>query len=141
MPLVGQITSMRRSSFFVVLSLCVAACSSSNAQKTPDGGTLWTSAPTGDVACSVDSDCCVAVDLCHSMSYVVHAGDALDIPQTNCNLCIAPAVQVWCSGGKCQNAVLPFSQDTQPLTMNHCGPIVLDAGTPPASDAGAHGCQ
>jgi hypothetical protein len=119
----------------------IAACSSDGG-KTADGGTIYTGAPPNDISCNVDSDCCVAIDQCHSIAYVVHAGDALDIPQTNCNLCIAPAVQVWCEGGKCQNAVLPFSQDTQSFIGNHCGQLPLpDGGTVTSSDAGAHGCQ
>ena len=116
------------------------ACSSGN-DKTPDGGTVYTSAPPSDVSCSSDSDCCVAIDTCHSIAYVVHAGDSLQIPQNGCNLCIAPAVQVWCSGGKCQNAVVQMSQSTdQQLLTDHCGYIGPDAGLSSA-DAGAHGCQ
>jgi hypothetical protein len=120
----------------------VVACSTSDGnQKTPDGGTIYTSAPPSDIACNSDSDCCVAIDLCHSVSYVVHAGDSLQIPQTACNLCIAPAVQVWCSGGKCQNAVVPFDSNTpQAFMSDHCGPIAMpDAGITTA-DAGTHGC-
>jgi len=126
---------------FLLLFL-VAACSS-NAEKTPDGGTVYTSAPSGDVSCNSDSDCCVAVDTCHSVAYVVHAGDSLQIPQTDCNLCLAPPVQVWCESGKCQSAVLPFSSDTEGLMGDHCGSVALpgDAGAPAASDAGAHGCS
>jgi hypothetical protein len=135
-----------RKTIFSLLSLSVAgvlvgACSSGN-EKTPDGGTIYTSAPPNDIACSSDSDCCVAIDQCHSVAYVIHAGDSLQIAQTNCNLCIAPAVQVWCANGKCQNAVVPFDQNTpQQFLSDHCGPITLpDAGTVSGSDAGSHGC-
>jgi len=129
-----------RAFFFVVsvVGVVAIACSSGN-EKTPDGGTLYTSPPSGDVSCNSDSDCCVAVDTCHSIAYVVHAGDALDLPQTGCNFCVAPAVEVWCSGGKCQSAVLPVSAQITPYNNDHCGPFALDGGTP--SDSGVHGCQ
>jgi hypothetical protein len=134
-----------RKSLSLVLSfglLLLSACSSSNA-KTPDGGTVYTSPPPNDIPCSTDSDCCVAVDTCHSIAYVVHAGDSLQIPQTGCNLCLAPPVQVWCANGTCQSATLPFTPDTQSLATDHCGSVTLsaDAGTPASSDAGAYGCQ
>jgi hypothetical protein len=123
------------------MGVVTAACSSDDA-KTPDGGTLYTSAPPNDISCSGDADCCVAIDECHSIAYVVHAGDSLQIPQTNCNLCIAPPVQVWCEGGKCQSAVLSLTPDTQSFATNHCGQLpVPDGGTVTSSDAGAHGCQ
>jgi hypothetical protein len=136
---------MMRQSVLVVLSfaaLILAACSGDNA-KTPDGGTIYTSAPPNDISCNTDSDCCVAIDACHSIAYVVHAGDSLQIPQTNCNLCIAPPVQVWCSSGKCQSATLPISPSTQSFMTDHCGSLALpdDAGAVTSSDAGAHGCQ
>ena len=136
---------MRTYSFVLVVpaivGLVFSACSSGNA-KTPDGGTIYTSTPPTDIPCNLDTDCCVAIDQCHSVAYVVHAGDSLQIPQTNCNLCIAPPVQVWCDNGKCTNAVLPFTSDTpQALMTDHCGPVVIDAGVPPTSDSGAHGCQ
>jgi len=120
--------------------LLFTACSGGN-DKTPDGGTIYTSAPPSDVSCNSDSDCCVAIDTCHSIAYVVHAGDSLQIPQNNCNLCIAPPVQVWCSGGKCQNAVVPLTQSTdQQLLGDHCGYVGPDAGLS-SSDGGAHACQ
>jgi hypothetical protein len=133
---------MRTSSFSVLFfsTLILAACSSDNA-KTPDGGTVYTNAPSGDVSCNTDSDCCVAIDTCHSIAYVVHSGDTLQIPQNGCNFCIAPAVQVWCSGGKCQNMVVPTSANPdQQLLVNHCGYVGPDAGQT-SSDAGSHGCQ
>lgn len=97
---------------FIIVALLVTACSSGNA-KTPDGGTIYTGPPPNDISCNTDSDCCVAIDTCHSVAYVVHAGDSLQISQTGCNLCIAPPVQVWCESGKCQNMVLPISPSTE----------------------------
>jgi hypothetical protein len=130
-----------RSFLFALLSfLLFAACSNSDGvAKTADGGNIYTSAPPTQISCSSDSDCCVAVDECHSVAYVVHAGDELDTPQTGCNLCLAPQVQVWCgSNGTCQSAALPSSEDA--IATNHCGQLA-DAGTSSGGDSGAYGCQ
>jgi hypothetical protein len=112
-------------------ALVPLACSSGPAT-TADGGTIYTSPPPDGIPCTTDTDCCVLTDTCRSAAYVVHAGDAIQMPQTACNACIVPAVQVWCKNGTCQsgelknidpNAAAAFEQD-------HCGtlPIPADAG-------------
>jgi hypothetical protein len=101
------------------------ACSSGT-QHTADGGTIYTGPPPEVIACNVDTDCCVATDPCHSQAFVVHAGDAVQISQTNCNACIVPPVQVWCENSVCRSATFDFTgnQDT-PFTQDHCGSMQL----------------
>jgi hypothetical protein len=108
------------------------ACSSGVATTTPDGGTIYTSAPPSDIPCSVDTDCCVVTDGCRSAAYVVHAGDTVQMPQTACNACIGPAVQVWCKNGTCQSGELKNMDlnAAASFRLDHCGtlPIPPDAG-------------
>jgi hypothetical protein len=111
-----------------LIALCLVACSSGN-QKTPDGGTLYTSAPPDTIACTTDTDCCVATDTCHSVAYVVHAGDGVSMSQTDCNLCIVPPVQVWCKNGTCQSGVLShLVQGMEAFAQDHCGTLPIPDG-------------
>jgi hypothetical protein len=116
---------MTRTLLFLVLVGC-----SSGSSKTPDGGTIYTSIPPDNIPCTTDSDCCVVTDSCRSAAYVVHAGDQVKMPSTACNLCIVPAVQVWCKAGVCQSGELHnLSSDTAPFMQDHCGSLPLpDAG-------------
>jgi hypothetical protein len=102
-----------------------------------DAGALMT--PTLPAACQVDGDCCVAMDTCTAMAYLVgrteYPAMVASIPSTSsrietCVQCIQPAVQVQCNGGFCAGEKLPISSSTSPLTISHCGYIsVSDAGT------------
>jgi hypothetical protein len=103
----------------------VIGCSST--ETTSDGGTIYTSDPPANIPCNVDSDCCVVADECHSAAYVVHAGDTVEVPQTGCNLCLVPAVQVWCAGGTCQSGRVSTGFDPS-FSQNHCGSLPLPDG-------------
>ena len=115
---------------------------------TADAGVIMT--PTLPAACQVDGDCCVAVDTCTAMAYLVgrteYQAMVASIPSISSGLetclhCVPPAVQVRCNGGFCAGEKLSISSGA--LTTSHCGYIsVSDAGTSTVSahaavDAGA----
>ena len=110
---------------------------------TADAGVIMT--PTLPAACQVDGDCCVAVDSCTAVAYLVGRTEyptmVASIPGISsgvetCVHCISPAVQVRCNGGFCAGEKLPSSSSTTSLTSSHCGYIsVSDAG---ASTGSAH---
>ena len=106
-----------------------------------DAGVIMT--PTLPAACQSDGDCCVAIDGCMAMAYLVgrteYQAMVASISSINgsakaCVGCIPPEVQVQCKGGFCAGEKLPFSPSTSALTSSHCGYIsVSDAGTSTAS--------
>ena len=112
---------------------------SDGACPTADAGVIMT--PTLPAPCQVDGDCCVAMDTCLAMAYLVGRTeyDAMvaSIPSISsrlgtCVSCGQPAVQVQCSGGFCMGGKLPIYSGT--LTTSHCGYIsVSDAGAPISS--------
>ena len=116
---------------------------SDGACPTTDAGVIMT--PTLPAPCQVDGDCCVAMDTCMAMAYLVglteYPAMVASIPSAAsrggvCLACIQPAVQVQCQGGFCAGAKLPYSSSTSALMSSHCGYIsVSDAG---ASTGSAH---
>jgi hypothetical protein len=149
---------LTRSLFLVLIgvgSVAVPlACSGGGSNTTADGGTIYTSLPPDDIKCATDTDCCVITDGCRSAAYVVHAGDAVQMPQPSmgCNACIVPAVQVWCKNGTCQSGELENIDyaASAAFRQDHCGtlPIPADAGDASlyGEDGGlttmsAYGCQ
>ena len=115
-----------------------------------DAGVIMT--PTLPAACQVDGDCCVAMDTCTAMAYLVGRTEyptmVASIPSISsgvetCLRCIPPAVQVRCNGGFCAGEKLPISSSA--LTTSHCGYIsVSDAGSStgfgPRRGRRWHGC-
>lgn len=70
--------------------------------------TKWASITQGPFACTKNSDCCVVVNGCVNQAQVVSKQDydngaANQWPycDKDCTACIAPAVDVVCSGGQC----------------------------------------
>ena len=116
---------------------------SDGACATADAGLLMT--PTLPAACQVAGDCCVAMDECTAMAYLVgrteYAAMVASIPSFSsrvgtCVACIQPAVQVQCKGGFCAGEKLPYpyTSSSGPLMTSHCGYInVSDAGAPTSS--------
>ena len=89
---------------------------SDGACPTTDAGGIMT--PTLPAPCQVDGDCCVAMDTCMAMAYLVgrteYPAMVASIPSSGsrtgtCLACIQPAVQVQCKGGFCAGAKLPIS--------------------------------
>lgn len=105
------------------------ACSN-GPSTTPDGGKIYTSQPPDNIACTTDTDCCVVTDGCRSAAYVVHAGDTVQMPQTTCNACIVPDVQVWCKNGVCQSGELKnlMISGNDPFRVDHCGTLPIPDG-------------
>jgi hypothetical protein len=117
--------------------------------KKSDGACLMT--PTLPAACLTDADCCVAVDQCMAMAYLVGRAeyDAMlasiadfssgTTSLNACPACIKPAVQVQCKAGFCAGEKLSSDYEG----YSHCGGnSVSDAGTSTVSahaivDAGA----
>ena len=133
-----------RSAFVLTFLACT-----SNARTTADGGTLYTDLPPENIPCTTDSDCCVVTDTCRSAAYVVHVGDDVQRPQTTCNLCTVPPVQVWCKNNVCQSGTLALSQGMEAFTKDHCGTLPIPDGGDPTlhgEDGGietmaAYGCS
>jgi hypothetical protein len=110
---------------------------------TPDGGSLRAQARAyarDDIPCTSDSDCCVVTDMCTSTSMLVGAADrsavrnlidrAYDTERDDCNLCIAPAVEVSCGpAGYCVGIEAGCS-----MGSDHCGRP--DAGVCPYAPNG-----
>jgi hypothetical protein len=102
---------------------------------TADAGVIMI--PTLPAACQVDGDCCVAVDACTAMAYLVGRNEyqamVASIPSISsgletCLRCMPPAVQVRCNSGFCAGEKLSISSSA--LTTSHCGYVNLsDAGT------------
>ena len=95
--------------------------------------------PTLPAVCLTDQDCCVAMDECMSVAYLVgqaeYASMVASIAEVNrspkmCTNCLQPSVQVQCKGGFCVGEKVSGSD---PLMHSHCGTIgTLDAGAAPA---------
>ncbi len=103
-----------------------------------------------DIPCSVDSDCCVVVDMCLDTGYLVGQNDRDTVrglldgaSMDRCLACIPPPVQVTCEAGKClANLVTDDSTASNEvrgqLRSDHCGSLDINA---PMKDAGSQfGC-
>lgn len=127
---------MRTLSWLLPASVLVLAGCSNGGGTTPDGGHIYTSQPPDNIPCTTDTDCCVVTDTCRSAAYVVHAGDTVQMPQTTCNLCLVPPVQVWCKNGVCQSGELVnASSGFEPFMQDHCGTLPI----PDGGDGTMHG--
>jgi hypothetical protein len=117
-------------------SNCYEGCSrQSECAVAVDTGVIMT--PTLPAACQADGDCCVAVDACTAVAYLVGRNEypamVASIPSISsgretCVHCIPPSVQVQCKDGFCAGEKLPIYSGE--FTTSHCGYIsVSDAGT------------
>ena len=109
--------------------------------------------PTLPAACTTDADCCVAMDDCLSVAYLVGTAEFsamresianVNQHKTICASCINPSVQVECQNGLCVGETLPTKSTQSPLSASHCGFIdPLDGSTSrtaaptPTVDSGA----
>jgi len=103
----------------------------------------FTSLTSGPIKCTQDSDCCVIVNDCTNTAQIVSAANetaaaaAWPSCQNECNGCIPPAVNVFCTNaGVCGGTVISdFVDGGQNLLTSHCG------GTPgTAASTMSFGC-
>ena len=105
---------------------------------------------SSDIACAVDSDCCVVVDNCLDTGYLVSRTDRATVralldgaSMDRCLACIPAPVQVTCEAGKCvanlvTDDAMPSSEVWGQLRSDHCGSLDVSA---PMHDAGSQfGC-
>ncbi len=118
-----------------------------------DGGDPRAKAATyarDDIACVVDSDCCLVTDGCRATALVVSAADKDTVASLIrsadmrlCVGCIAPFVQVSCKQGKCVGTSVDLQSrdagDPDPrLTQDHCGTI--DSPVAPKREGSTFSC-
>jgi hypothetical protein len=103
-----------------------------------------------DIACTVDTDCCVVTDDCTQSAVVVSAADKDTVANlyrsadmNRCTACIAQLVEVACQSGVCVGTLLDFpgpggGNPDPRLAADHCGSI--NSSLPPKSTGSIFGC-
>ena len=94
-----------------------------------------------DIACSVNSECCVVFDGCLVTGYLVAASDKdkvralLDSASMDrCLGCIPPSVEVMCEQGKCVAKTIedtPGNRSPDDSRQDHCGSLDVTSPTNP----------
>jgi len=97
---------------------------------------------TDDIACTVDTDCCVAFDACFSRAYLVGSNDKDTVralldgaSMAACTRCTNPPLQVACEDSKCVASIVEFPLDLVlpeagvflRLSKDHCGSVATAA--------------
>jgi hypothetical protein len=102
-----------------------------------------------DIACTVDSDCCVVVDNCLDTGYLVAATDRDQVralldgaSMDRCLACIPPSVQIACEASRCVAKIVsnddPKTPPPDELRQDHCGS--LDTNAPMSPVGSEFGC-
>jgi len=132
-----------------ILGATAAACGSSTGGSGGGGGAgaqatgtgchgdaaAWATLTAGPFSCATNADCCVVVNGCISESQIVAAADeaaakaAWPYCDSQCNLCIPPAIQVFCDNGTCAGTEVDLADAGPDLMQDHCG-VDAPATTP-----------
>ena len=105
-----------------------------------DPGVWETIDKGGPIDCTKNSDCCVVINTCLAEAQVVSAADYEKAqtswpycPDSGCANCLAPYVDVRCSGDECVGYLPPENPGMPPpAATNHCG----DDAAPPMLGVG-----
>jgi hypothetical protein len=108
-----------------------------------DGGSChgddltWKKLSSGPFACMASAECCVAFNPCLGEAQVVSADVLANAAaywpycDSACKDCIPSAVDVRCVDGACAGFLLPMTDPSSPLRMDHCGDDKLPPPPPP----------